>query len=54
MKFADYFGMALGPVETVDLADYMADKEAVWQRVVEKHALIRNRSNGWRCGCSHL
>ena len=39
-KFADYFGMALGPIETVDLADYMADKEAVWQRVIEKHALI--------------
>ena len=32
--------MALGPVETVDLADYMADKEAVWQRVIEGHTLI--------------
>ncbi|MEC7301027.1 MAG: hypothetical protein VXV97_00465 [Pseudomonadota bacterium] len=28
-KFADYFGMALRPVETVNLADYMTDKEAV-------------------------
>ena len=39
-KFADYFGMALRPVETVNLADYMTDKEAVWQRVIEGHTLI--------------
>ena len=39
-KFADYFGTALRPVETVNLADYMTDKEAVWQRVIEGHTLI--------------
>ena len=39
-KFADYFGMASRPVETVNLADYMTDKEAVWQRVIEGHTLI--------------
>ena len=38
-KFADYFGMACGPVRTVDLTEYMADKESVWQRVVAKHGL---------------
>jgi len=39
-KFADYFGMALGLVEIVGLADYMADKEAVWQRLIKKQTLI--------------
>ncbi len=38
-KFADYFGMKPGPVETVDLSDYMADKEPVWRRVIEKYGL---------------
>tara|TARA_B100000459_G_C8582839_1_gene204115 strand:+ start:1366 stop:1575 length:210 start_codon:yes stop_codon:yes gene_type:complete len=35
-KFASYLGMELGPVETVDLSDYMADKDSVWRRVIEK------------------
>ena len=39
-KFADYFSMALRPVGTVNLADYMTDKEAFWQRVIEGHTLI--------------
>ena len=39
-KFTDYFSMALRPVGTVNLADYMTDKEAVWQRVIEGHTLI--------------
>ena len=38
-KFAAYFGMEPGPVETVDLSEYMADKEPVWQRIREKHGL---------------
>jgi nucleoside-diphosphate-sugar epimerase len=40
-KFADYFDMEVGPVQTVDLARHMADMEPVWQRVVEKHGLVR-------------
>ena len=32
--------MALRPFETVNLADYMTDKEAVWQRLIEGHTLI--------------
>ena len=40
-KFAEYFGMELGPVQTVDLAVVMADKGPVWNRIVEKHGLIR-------------
>ncbi len=39
--FADYFGMELGPVQTVDLPTVMADKGPVWDRIVEKHGLIR-------------
>lgn len=37
---ADYFAMALGPVQTVRLADVMADKADVWQRVVAQHRLV--------------
>ncbi|MGE4218373.1 MAG: SDR family oxidoreductase [Alphaproteobacteria bacterium] len=37
--FAKYFGMELGPVQTVDLVSVMADKGPVWDRIVEKHGL---------------
>ena len=37
--FADYFGMKMGSVETVDLSAYMADKDAIWQRIVERYEL---------------
>jgi nucleoside-diphosphate-sugar epimerase len=40
-KFAEYFEMECGPVRTVDLGRAMADKEPVWQRIVEKHGLVR-------------
>ena len=40
-KFADYFGMKLGPVRTIDLAGCMADKGPVWDRVVARHGLRR-------------
>lgn len=39
--FAGYFGMECGPVHTVDLGLAMADKDPVWQRIVEKHGLVR-------------
>ena len=38
---AEFFRMDLGPVETVDLADFMADKGAVWDAVVARHGLVR-------------
>jgi len=38
-RLADYFGMAIGPVRTVKLADVMADKASVWQRIAERHDL---------------
>lgn len=40
-QLADAFGLRCGQVRTVKLADWMADKEPVWQRVVEKHGLRR-------------
>ena len=39
-KFADYFGMKMGSVETADLSVYMADKDVIWQRISEKHGLF--------------
>ena len=36
---ADCFGMVSGPVQTVSLARVMADKEPLWARMRERHAL---------------
>ena len=38
---ADHFGMDVGPVQTIGLADFMADKGAVWDAVVVRHGLAR-------------
>lgn len=40
-KFAAYFDMDVGPVQTIDLPRHMADMEPVWRRIVEKHDLVR-------------
>ena len=37
--FARYFGMEVGPVHTVRLAEAMADKAPVWQAIVAKYGL---------------
>jgi nucleoside-diphosphate-sugar epimerase len=37
--FARYFGMEVGPVRTVKLADVMADKAPIWRAIVAKHGL---------------
>ncbi len=39
-RFAQYFGMACGPVRTVNLAQAMADKASVWERIVAQHGLV--------------
>jgi nucleoside-diphosphate-sugar epimerase len=39
-RFAEFFGMEPGPVKTVSLAQTMADKAPVWERIVKKHGLI--------------
>lgn len=38
-SFAEFFGMETGPVKTVRLAQVMADKAPVWERIVRKHGL---------------
>lgn len=37
--FAEFFGMQAGPVKTARLAQVMADKAPVWERIVRKHGL---------------
>jgi nucleoside-diphosphate-sugar epimerase len=38
-RFAEFFGIEAGPVKTVSLAQVMADKAPVWERIVAKHRL---------------
>lgn len=38
-KFAAFYDMPLGDVQTIPLVEFMADKEPVWRRIVEKHGL---------------
>lgn len=40
--FAAYFGVEAAGVETVDLRQEMGRHEAVWNRLVERHGLMRN------------
>jgi nucleoside-diphosphate-sugar epimerase len=44
-KFAEYFGMELGPVQEISLTRMMADKEALWNEVVRKNDLVPNPWN---------
>ena len=37
--FGEFFGMEPGPVRTVRLAEAMADKGPVWDRVIARHGL---------------
>jgi nucleoside-diphosphate-sugar epimerase len=39
-RFAEFFGMPLGPVRTVCLAEAMAHKKAAWEKVIAKHGLV--------------
>lgn len=39
-RFAADFGMALGPVRSVRLAQAMPDKAPVWSRIVAEHGLV--------------
>lgn len=38
--FAEKFGMKAGPVRTVRLAETMAGKAPLWDRIVEEHGLV--------------
>ena len=39
-RIADLFDMKPGPVQTIDLVAFMADKGTLWQRMVETHDLM--------------
>ena len=38
-RFADFFDMPLGPVQTIPLTQFMADKAALWDAMVARHGL---------------
>ncbi len=38
-RIAEYFGMEAGPPQPIGLAETMADKEPLWNRIVERHGL---------------
>lgn len=40
---ANWFNMAPGPVQTISLHQFMADKQPVWDRIVAKHGLKTNK-----------
>lgn len=42
-RFAEYFGVPLGGVRPLRLADWMAGMDPVWQRIVAKHGLRPTR-----------
>ena len=42
-RFATYFGMDFGGVRSVPLARVMADKAAIWDRIVAEHELRKTR-----------
>jgi nucleoside-diphosphate-sugar epimerase len=42
-RLGAYFGLRSGEVRTLTLADWMMDKEPIWQRIVERHGLKASR-----------
>ena len=38
-QIADFFGMEAGPVQTISLTEFMADKEPLWREIVTKYGL---------------
>lgn len=42
-QFAEFFEMPLGPVQTISLTDFMADKAPLWDRIVKEHELLPTR-----------
>ena len=52
-RIAHMFGVEVGPVQTIRLAEVMADKGPLWDRMVEKYGLAPNRYEdvvSWRFG----
>lgn len=42
-RIAKFFDMEAGPIRTIKLAEFMADKGPVWDRIVQKNGLQRYR-----------
>jgi nucleoside-diphosphate-sugar epimerase len=42
-RFASWFGLEAGAPRKIKLAQYMADKDKVWDRIIRKHALRPTR-----------
>ena len=40
-RFAEYFGVECGTPRSIRLAEWVSDKEALWQTLVERHSLER-------------
>ena len=38
-RFAEFFGLPVGPVQTISLTELMADKAPLWQAIAERHGL---------------
>ncbi|MCB1714404.1 MAG: SDR family oxidoreductase [Candidatus Competibacteraceae bacterium] len=38
-QFADFFGLPVGPVQTISLTEFMADKGPLWDQIVQKYQL---------------
>lgn len=56
-RFAAWLGMDAGTPRKLSLPQYMADKGAVWDRIVEKHGLRKTRLDDlvvWSYGDYHL
>ncbi len=51
---AAHFGLECGPVQTLRLADQMADKGPLWARMVERHGLRRFPTSTWWPGSSAI
>lgn len=52
-RLAEFFGMESGPVQTIRLAEVMADKEPLWNNLVEKYGLVPRRYQdvvAWKFG----
>ncbi len=40
-KFAEFFDMPMGDVQTIPLVEFMADKGPLWDQLVERHGLMK-------------
>ena len=41
-RIAEHYGLPVGQVRTLKLADWMKDKGPAWERIVLRHKLLQN------------